>query len=285
MSLRRYLPLGLGIAAYLGIVGAVLTIADRAGWRPAQAQVPVGATTTPLDLRVLGGPNLCAGGRNVVAFVDNAVASGVTDILIPPGCTYVPDGNITPADVTIEGGNWETSILQSSAPFAGPAGLDVSAGPRSIIKNIAIQGQFCLKNAAAALCPLVEFVNASDNVVPIQTFAGTGIIINSGNAVTFSGTTSTPATPQQTLTAQLGSTAASLVTKVAALPPCTGNLAGTRYIVIDAGFPVTWNGTVDPAGVNGANDTSPHRPGDIFGGNNGATRAPVLCNGLQWVYN
>ena len=256
--LKRYRTLALGLVAYTALAGALLAIAEREGAGVASAQQPAGILSDVLDLRTMGGPNLCAGGRQVVGLVDQAVAAGYSDIKIPAGCVYTPDGGTTPADVTIEGSNWETSIVSSVDPTH-----DVALGPRSILKNVAVSGAFC-SGVGAMVCPIAYLVNASDLPYTVVAYPATGFSVNTGNSVTFSGQTSATAPLASTVSAS----GALLAYATAALPRCTSLINGMRTIVNDAGFPVVWLGPVP-----GAPGPSGNNPG--VGG--GQIRSPVSC--------
>lgn len=103
--------------------------------------------------------------------VTAAIAAGVKTIWLPKNCTYIPPSNTVPANLTIVGEDWQSSIIASDQPLVN----NLFMGAHALIENVAVQGLFCYANAnptnVAKSCPTPLIKNVSDSTITLTNWA------------------------------------------------------------------------------------------------------------------
>lgn len=140
------------------------------------------------DIRLHGA--VSGNAASITAGVAAAVADGYTYILIPAGFTYIPplDGSsrrATPADVTIVGENWQTSIVSVSNRATEE---NVYIGARGRLMNVGIIAKFqdreANPQATEKVAPVRDASNAGDDPQAVTNWTFAALALSSGPTVT-----------------------------------------------------------------------------------------------------
>jgi hypothetical protein len=106
---------------------------------------------------------------NIAPALESAAALGVTRIFLPANCKYIPTANTTPANMTIVGGDWFTSIISSD----DETNHDVFVGAHGQLENVGYQGAFChttVDPVGVKVCPFPGFINTGDTSTYLHTW-------------------------------------------------------------------------------------------------------------------
>jgi len=136
------------------IVLASMGAVSRINWSTQIANKPM------TDIRQYGA--VCDGTDQNTA-MQAALSAGETKLYFPAGCMWIAPSSLVPANLTIYGQDWETSVIKSAA---NPTTALLSIGARTKIYNMNLEGNGC---TSPTDCPVAMYVNMDSGTAPLLT--------------------------------------------------------------------------------------------------------------------